>query len=92
MFSIFNKKQKTIIHGVPDYIVYNVDNFNRWFNAPNKPSYANPGIYLRVDKLGHSFIEDYLKECYGMNHDHSDYAKISVLYDQVRKDWLTKLK
>ena len=36
----------------PEYIVFNVSNFNQWFQDPNNNAvYANRGIYLRIDKL-----------------------------------------
>ncbi len=87
MFSFFNKKPK---HTVPDYIIYSVDNFNNWFNAPKK-SYANPGIFLRTDKLSTHFIAEYLKDCYNLELHEQEMLLISNFYESIKKDWINKL-
>lgn len=53
---------------VPEYVIFNVDNFNNWFNDTNNNAiYANPGIFLRTDKLSQSHVMDYLEKCYGLD-------------------------
>lgn len=79
---------------VPRYIVFNVDNFNNWFNSPdNNAIYANSGIFLRLDKLSESHIIDYLEKSYGIiedNHNYT-YSMIRKFLDDVRMDWLKKI-
>lgn len=82
-------KKKTASVAV-DEIVYNVDNFNIWFcHKENKAVYANSGIFLRLDKLSHSHVIDYLQKSF--NIENPDYSKVVSLYEDVRKDWLNKL-
>ena len=77
---------------VPTYIIWNIENFNNWFNNPdNNAVYANPGIFLRTDKLSVSHVLDYMEKCYGIVQseaykEHDVYA----FTDLVRKDWLKK--
>lgn len=85
-----NTKKELFI--IPDYIVFNIENFNNWFNDPNKESYAGSGIFLRIDKLGISFIENYLKDCYDYDIELYEYLKIVQFYDDIVKDWKFKLK
>ena len=62
---------KTIIvpFDIPFYIIFNVDNFNNWFNATdNNAIYAHSGIFLRTDKLSESHIHDYILKCYGIDY------------------------
>jgi len=77
-------------------IIFSVDNFNIWFRHPNNGAeYANEGIYLRIDKLSESHIEDYLLKSYGLSNGAFLFSKpyremISDLYKAVRKDWADK--
>ena len=79
-------------------IIFNVDNFNIWFNhKDNDAQYANPGIFLRVDKLSESHITDYLLKCYGIENPAFLFSKpanemISDFQKEIRTDWLKKLK
>ena len=78
---------------VPSYIIFNVDNFNAWFNAPdNGATYAHPGIFLRLDKLSDSHIKDYLEKCYGIIDDSHSYTydMIRDFHIDIRVDWLEK--
>ena len=52
-FLDFFKKEKPVEKEIPsEDVVFNVDNFNKWFNDPNNNAvYANTGIFLRLDKL-----------------------------------------
>lgn len=70
-----------------------VDNFNRWFNEDkDKEIYAHPGIFLRVYKLSHGHIEDYIRmESKGIaNIENFDYKDIVDFEDRIRKDWFKK--
>lgn len=80
---------------VPEYIVFNVENFNNWFNAKdNNAVYAHPGIFLRIDKLSESCIEDYIEKCYGLKGrflwSKHTYEMYSEFYNEIRKDWMKK--
>lgn len=90
MMNIFKKKKPQPKVVIPDYILFRVENFNNWFNAP-KESYANPGIFLRLDKLGISFIEEYLSECYGLDMNTYEYSIINKFEQDIRNDWKHKL-
>jgi len=78
-------------------IIFNVDNFNIWFNhKDNGAQYAHPGIFLRIDKLSESHITDYLLKCYGVENPAFLFSKpanemISEFQKEIRKDWLNKL-
>ena len=78
-------------------IIFNVDNFNIWFNhKDNGAEYANPGIFLRTDKLSESHITDYLLKCYDIENPTFLFSKPAhqMIYDfekDIRKDWLSKL-
>ena len=77
-------------HPVLESIVYDVDNFNKWFCDPqNNAEYAHSGIFLRIDKLSQSHVDDYLKKCYGISE--SSYEKNNALLISVREDWRKKL-
>jgi hypothetical protein len=74
---------------VPPYIIFNVDNFNAWFNAPdNGSTYANSGIFLRVDKLSQSHVVDYLEKCYGIAENNQAQDLVSKFFYDVQSDWL----
>jgi len=97
---LFSKKEDTKVKKeIPDEsIVFNVDNFNKWFCDPNnKAIYANSGIFLRVDKLSESHIEDYLMKCYGIPNygpflwSQPTWEMVSDFYNEIRKDWMNKL-
>jgi len=77
---------------IPDFIIYNVDNFNLWFNAKNNNAeYAHSGIFLRLDKLSQSHIQDYIFKCYGID-DSEEYQKRLEFYKEVREDWIKKIR
>lgn len=77
-------------HPVLDSIVYDVDNFNKWFCDPqNNAEYAHSGIFLRLDKLSQSHVDDYLNKCYGIS-DGNFQKKIELL-DGIRSDWHNKI-
>lgn len=88
-------KPKTIIKpfDVPEYIIFNVENFNNWFNAKdNNAVYAHSGIFLRTDKLDNSQIEDYILKCYGLDYKKYSFDKIYNFKEEIVKDWRIKLK
>jgi hypothetical protein len=78
-------------------IIFNVDNFNIWFNhKDNGAQYAHPGIFLRVDKLSESHITDYLLKCYDVENPDFLFSKpanemISEFQKEIRKDWFKKI-
>lgn len=83
---------------VPEYVVFNVTNFNNWFNDKNNGAvYANSGIFLRIDKLSETHIFDYMIKCYGINNGGSFLwskpvnTMISNFYQEIRADWRIKL-
>jgi hypothetical protein len=90
--NFFKKKEveKPYIE-VSDDIIFNVDNFNEWFNDPNNNAvYAHSGIFLRTDKLSESHILDYIKNRFdGIKEP--DHSKISEFYSKIRDDWRAKI-
>ena len=88
IFQIFTKE---IIKpfSVPEYIIFNVSNFNNWFrDVNNNAVYANQGIYLRLDKLSESHIVDYIEKCYGIKAGERDWSiKIIEFHEKIRNDW-----
>ena len=98
-FLDFFKKQKVTepIEIPSEDVVFNVDNFNKWFNDPNNNAYANPGIFLRLDKLSDSHIIDYMEKCYGIKNggpflwSQPVFEMISEFRDRIREDWRNKL-
>lgn len=73
-YLVFTQKDKSIITihkniKIPEEsVVFNVDNFNEWFNdKDNGATYAHSGIFLRTDKLSDQHIEEYMKNCYGID-------------------------
>lgn len=78
-------------------IIFSVDNFNIWFLHPkNGAVYANPGIYLRLDKLSQSHISDYLEKCYRIENPAFLFSRpanemISDFEKKIRQDWSQKL-
>ena len=93
----FNRKPKPVkTFLVPEYIVFNVDNFNKWFNAPdNNAIYANPGIYLRIDKLSEDCITDYILKCYGLSGgflwSKPTHTMLRDFHTAIVHDWKVKL-
>ena len=79
-------------------IIFNVDNFNIWFCHPNNgATYSNKGIFLRLDKLSSSQIDEYLLKSYGITKDEPGFSKHihELIYEfeqNIRIDWLNKLK
>lgn len=75
--------------------MFDVDKFNNWFNDPNNGSYANPGIFLRMDKLSTSMFEDFFKtfNIKDINNfmNSSHLTQINKFEDDVRRDWIDKI-
>jgi hypothetical protein len=78
--------------------IYNVENFNNWFNDKNKPKeiYAHPGIFLRTDKLSQSHFEYYFEHC-GIENgreycEGENWYKYKDFENEVIKDWFKKLR
>lgn len=85
---ILGKKEKDI--KPVDTIVYNVNNFNLWFcNKDNGAVYANTGIFLRLDKLSQSHIEDYLQKTFCITE--FNHQRICEFEQEIRKDWQIRL-
>ena len=80
----------------PEGIIFSVDNFNIWFNSPeNGATYANPGIFKRTDKLSESHVDEYLKNCYGLENGAFLFSKPfsemkSDLLKDITKNWSNK--
>ncbi len=98
MFSFFKPKEIIKPYPVPEYIVFNVDNFNAWFNAKdNNAIYAHSGIFLRLDKLGEDQIIDYIDKCYGIRSGGAFMwskpvnTMVSEFHKEIRKNWLELL-
>ena len=79
--------------------IINIDNFNTWFNDPNKSPdiYAHSGIFLRTDKLSSGHFDDYFLSCSGV--DDLEHFKLELTFNEyydfenaVRKDWSEKQK
>lgn len=88
----FTKKEEVTF--VPrKYTIFNVDVFNEWFNdKDNGAVYANSGIFLRLDKLSISHIEDYLVKCHGLNLSNWDIDEdVRNFHEEIRKDWIDKI-
>jgi len=87
----FFTREVVEIFPVPQYIVFNVVNFNSWFiNPGNNAVYANSGIFLRLDKLDEAHITDYLEKCYGIVD--GDCEDIKEFEKEIREDWKHKIK
>ncbi len=96
----FKKKEKVTepIEIPSEDVIFNVDNFNKWFNDPNNNAvYAHTGIFLRLDKLSDSHITDYMEKCYGIKDGETFlwsqplFKMISEFIDRIREDWRNKL-
>lgn len=98
-FLDFFKKEKPVEKEIPsEDVVFNVDNFNKWFNDLNNNAvYAHPGIFLRLDKLSESHITDYLEKCYGIKNGGAflwskpTSEMIRIFCEEIREDWRNKL-
>lgn len=93
MFNFF--KKKVIKYKVPDYIIYNISNFNIWFcDKDNNSTYAHSGIFLRVDKLSESHIHEYLDICYGIKTQDISIdieRRICSFHEDIRDNWLFEI-
>lgn len=94
----FKRKKETSVEIPSEDVVFNVDNFNNWFNDPNNNAvYANPGIFLRLDKLSESHVSDYILKCYGIENSGAflwskpTHEMIREFTDKIREDWRIKL-
>lgn len=90
--NLFNRSTKEKF--VPKkYIIFNVDSFNTWWNdSDNNAMYANPGIFLRLDKLSVSHIEDYMKKAHNVDAKQWDsHDDMENFYRAIRQDWLDKI-
>lgn len=71
-------------------IIFNVTNFNIWFNHPeNGATYANSGIFKRTDKLSETHIDEYLAKCYGIENGAFLFSKPFV---EMKSDFLKEIK
>lgn len=78
-------------------IIFDVKNFNKWFNDPeNNSTYANSGIFLRLDKLSEDHIDDYLKsygeEVHKKYSDRKYYYLTYAFYTQIQYIWRKLIK
>lgn len=80
---------------IRDERLFNVDSFNRWFNAPKpKHIYAHSGIFGRTDKLSGSHFVDYvasfgLQQLEAKAFYDDNYKRFVKFQDEVRNDWMT---
>ena len=100
LFSKKNKKEEEVVideNGVNLNEVFNVENFNTWFNDTSKSPdiYAHPGIFLRTDKLSGGHFEDYFDSIPGIENGGKYYddnhKRVIEFEDEVREDWFKKL-
>ncbi len=99
LLNFFFKKRKKSLEIPPEDVVFNVNNFNEWFNDPNNNAiYANSDIFLRLDKLSENHIIDYLEKKYGitngclMKWSHEHWIMIDSFYIEIKQDWRKKNK
>jgi len=89
-----NKKiDNLLIKGAFDSIL-DVKKFNDWFNSKKDPSiYANPGIFLRLDKLSQGHIRSFIEsESEGLlDYDYFDSRKLYKFEDKIRKNWIKQI-
>jgi hypothetical protein len=92
-WKFFTKEVEVVkSHPVPEYIIFNLDNFNAWFNAKdNGAIYAHSGIFLRLDKLSVVHVDDYIEKCYGLAHSIQGHDKTVKFYNKIKEDWRKKL-
>lgn len=98
LFKFFTRE--VIVHKpfpVPEYIVFSVDNFNKWFNDRNNgATYAHSGIFLRTDKLDESHVVEYMEKCYGITNcgafmwSKPSATMVNEFYYEIRKNWLKR--
>lgn len=77
-----------------DYVIFNVSVFNAWWNdKDNGATYANPGIFLRTDKLSRAHIEEYLVKCHGLELNEKDYSLEIIKFNtRILNDWHRRLR
>lgn len=97
--SLFKIEFKVINLDYDLKVILNIDNFNKWFNDPNKSPdvYAHKGIFLRTDKLSSGHFNDYFLNCIGvddLNHFKEEIGFVTVyeFENEVHKDWFKKIK
>jgi len=89
MFAFLKRNRVEKVIKPINQIVFNVDNFNIWFNYPNNGSiYCNSGIFLRMDKLSIDMIEEYLATQYNIVEFDS---KLYEFKKEILDDWKIKL-
>jgi hypothetical protein len=96
--SLLGKKEIPPKRVIPlEEIIFNVDNFNIWFNHPeNGATYANSGIFKRIDKLSESHVDEYLAKCYGIENGAFLFSKPfnemkSNFIKEIKKDWFEQI-
>jgi len=91
--SVLGKTKKKQVIPLEE-IIFNVDNFNIWFNHKNnRAEYAHPGIFLRNDKLSESHIKDYLWKSYVIETEvfsKPTHEMILTFIQDIRVDWIIK--
>lgn len=87
MLDFLKKKPKVVRKLIPS-IVWDINNFNRWFcEKYNGATYAHRGIWGRTDKLSWNHITEYLEIVYGLSP--KDVPEISIIHfmNDVRESW-----
>jgi hypothetical protein len=89
--SLLSKNEKQPKKVIPlEEIIFNVDNFNIWFNHPeNGATYTNSGIFKRTDKLSETHIDEYLAKCYGIENGAFLFSKP---FGEMKSDLLKDIK
>lgn len=91
LWSIEVEHKSIAKHKVPDYIIWSVCNFNKWFCHPaNGATYAHAGIFTRIDKLDIDHVAEYIDHCYG--NLPVDYAQADEFLTKIKADWRHKVR
>ena len=92
LFSNLRKKLVADHLVVYEIDILNVNKFNEWFcNKDNNAVYAHEGIFLRLDKLSLSHIDDYLLKAHKLEKHDFEYDKLQDFLDSIKKDWKEKI-
>lgn len=98
LFKNKNKNKEETSITIDESIIFNVDNFNNWFNDPkNGATYAHSGIFLRLDKLSESHIKEYLKNVYNIDNfgpflwSQPTHIMVTNFMNNIKNDWKNKI-
>ena len=93
-----NKEKEEEVQPLQESDVFNVEAFNNWFNDPNNgATYANAGIFLRLDKLSEIHIKEYMEKVHGIENfgpflwSQPTHIMVTNFMEAIKKDWKIKL-